>query len=83
MFDFLSEIQPWIIPRSDKVPSPSLVDRWAMQKIGLACSRAVGIWVSEDPESLPQRFVNALPVLLALKAGEEVSRDLRQGRGKC
>ena len=35
------------------------------------------MWVAEDPESLPQRFLDALPVLLALGAAEEV----RAGNG--
>lgn len=54
------------------VAAPSIVDLWAMQKLGLQCSRVLGMWVAEDSESLPQRFLEALPVLLALKAGEEV-----------
>lgn len=51
-----------------------MVDMWAIQKLGLQCSRVLGMWVAEDSESLPQRFLEALPVLLALKAGEEVRR---------
>lgn len=56
--------------------APSIVDLWAMQRLGLECSRVLGVWVAEDPESLPQRFLEVLPVLLALHAGGEVS-----GRG--
>lgn len=52
--------------------APSIVDLWAMQRLGLACSRTLGVWVAEDPESLPQRFLENLPVLLALKVGVEV-----------
>lgn len=52
---------------------PSIVDLWAMQRLGLECSRVLGVWVAEDPESLPQRFLEVLPVLLALNAGVEVS----------
>lgn len=53
--------------------APSIVDLWAMQRLGLECSRVLGVWVAEDPESLPQRFLEVLPVLLALNAGVEVS----------
>lgn len=52
--------------------APSIVDRWAMQRLGLACSRTLGVWVAEDPESLPQKFLENLPVLLALDVGVEV-----------
>lgn len=87
MFDFIAEIRPWIVPSvgssgedaTAKRPVPSLVDTWAMQRLGLECSRTVGVWVAEDPESLPQRFVDALPVLLALRARAEVRR--RRGGG--
>eukprot|EP00903_Cladosiphon_okamuranus_P014719 g13639.t1 len=51
--------------------APSIVDLWAIQRLGLECSRVLGVWVAEDPESLPQRFLEVLPVLLALNAGEE------------
>lgn len=72
--------------------APSIVDLWAMQRLGLECSRVLGVWVAEDPESLPQRFLEVLPVLLALDAGAEVSwvrsccwcafrRKERQGEG--
>lgn len=53
--------------------APSIVDLWAMRRLGLECSRVLGVWVAEDPESLPQRFLEVLPVLLALNAGAEVS----------
>lgn len=61
---------------SSAAATPSIVDRWAMQRLGLACSRTLGVWVAEDPESLPQRFLENLPVLLALDVGVEV-----RGRG--
>ena len=89
VLDFLSEIRPWITGDgssggSDDVASrigselaPSAVDLWALQRLGLECSRVLGVWVAEDPESLPQRFLDALPVLLALGAAEEV----RAGNG--
>lgn len=83
VLDFLSEIRPWICPSVGEsatkesgqasAMAPSIVDLWAMQRLGLECSRVLGVWVAEDPESLPQRFLEALPVLLALKAGDEVS----------
>lgn len=82
VLDFISEIRPWIVSGavSSKAPGPgggsgsamSLADLWAMQKLGLECSRVLGVWVAEDPESLPQRFLDALPVLLALNASTEV-----------
>eukprot|EP00752_Nemacystus_decipiens_P010838 g9636.t1 len=50
---------------------PSIVDLWGMQRLGLECSRVLGVWVAEDPESLPQKFLEVLPVLLALDAGAE------------
>ncbi|CAM9275994.1 unnamed protein product [Hapterophycus canaliculatus] len=83
VLDFFSEIRRWIVApspqsggggggRDSPAAVPSIVDLWAMQKLGLQCSRVLGMWVAEDSESLPQRFLEALPVLLALRAGEEI-----------
>lgn len=89
VLDFFSEIRRWVVVApavraageagtEESPPStaaaPSIVDLWAMQRLGLECSRVLGVWVAEDPESLPQRFLDALPVLLALNAGVEVRR---------
>ncbi|CAM9396737.1 unnamed protein product [Ectocarpus sp. 6 AP-2014] len=81
VLDFLSEIRRWVLAVSHSTggdadggsasAGPSIVDLWALHRLGLECSRVLGVWVAEDPESLPQRFLEALPVLLALKAGEE------------
>ena len=82
VLDFLSEIRRWVVVEAGSPPpstaAPSIVDLWAMQRLGLECSRVLGVWVAEDPESLPQRFLEALPVLLALNAGAEV-----RGEGWC
>ena len=87
MLDFLSEIRRWVVAapaphggaragQDGKAAlsssAPSIVDLWAIKRLGLECSRVLGVWVAEDPESLPQRFVEVLPVLLALDAGAEV-----------
>lgn len=84
VLDFLTEIRAWIAPGHDAVAgesavkkadgynAPSIVDMWKLQRLGLECSRALGVWVAEDTDSLPQRFVGALPVLLGLKASAEV-----------
>ncbi|CAM9854133.1 unnamed protein product [Ectocarpus sp. 12 AP-2014] len=81
VLDFLSEIRRWVLAVSHSTggdadsgsasAGPSIVDLWALHRLGLECSRVLGVWVAEDPESLPQRFLEALPVLLALNAGEE------------
>lgn len=52
--------------------APSPLDLWRLRRLGLECSRALGVWMAEDPESLPQRFLEALPTLLALNARPEV-----------
>lgn len=82
VLDFLSEIRRWVLVVSPSSGSDadsgsasaglSIVDLWALNRLGLECSRVLGVWVAEDPESLPQRFLEALPVLLTLSAGEEV-----------
>ncbi|CAM9465103.1 unnamed protein product [Sphacelaria rigidula] len=51
--------------------APSPLDLWRLRRLGLECSRALGVWMAEDPESLPQRFLEALPTLLALNARPE------------
>lgn len=75
----MGELRPWIAPgeraasMAAAAAAPSPIDVWVLRRLGLDCSRALGMWVAEDPESLSQGFLEGLPVLLALNARRDVS----------
>lgn len=86
VMDFMSELRPWIAPgarasrpgaailavtEGEREP-PSLMNLWNLRRLGLMCSRTLGIWMAEDPEASSQRFPENLDVLLALNANSEV-----------
>lgn len=88
IFDFMSELRPWIAPTPKAASAmdlaaaasqPSLADLWMLRRLGLSCSRALGMWIAEDPESMPQKFTESLPALLALNARSEV----KTRRARC